>query len=400
MAKIKCQKCGREKEQTMFFTYKNGQKTEMCKQCMTMHLNIWQPDTFLWLLQKMDVPYIPNEWNALRDKAYAKNPNNKNDKAVFGKYLSKMKLKQWKQYSWADTERLQQERRAAEAAQAEQDQLVADTIREQYESGAISEAQYRTIASSEAQRSLDMELAAAAPADAVGRDNFYDERNFMSLDQMPDLSQDLTEDDKKYLVMKWGRYYTPQQWVQLQNFYNEMTKSFDIQDADTKSTLILICKNNLKMNEALDQGDLQGYQKLAKVSDNLRKSAKFTAAQNKEKRSEFVDSVGQLVAYCQKQGGKIPRIDLKVDRDIVDAVIRDLKEYTKSLIYEDTALARQIEDYLKKREYLEQSKKDLAEAKAQGLSNVQISDEDIQDYNNQIARQKQQDKDLIEEESL
>lgn len=29
--------------------------------------------------------------------------------ATFGKYLSKMKLKQWKQYGWADTERLQEE---------------------------------------------------------------------------------------------------------------------------------------------------------------------------------------------------------------------------------------------------------------------------------------------------
>lgn len=35
------------------------------------------------------------------------------------------------------------------------------------------------------------------------------------------------------------------------------------------------------MNQCIDQGDLEGYQKLARVSDTLRKSAKFTAAQNK-----------------------------------------------------------------------------------------------------------------------
>ena len=56
----------------------------------------------------MDVPYVPQEWNALRDKAYAKNPQKKNDTTVFGKYLSKMKLKQWKSYGWADTEKLQE----------------------------------------------------------------------------------------------------------------------------------------------------------------------------------------------------------------------------------------------------------------------------------------------------
>ena len=40
------------------------------------------------------------------DKAFAKDPMKMNGMSVFGKYLSKMKLKQWKDYSWADTERL------------------------------------------------------------------------------------------------------------------------------------------------------------------------------------------------------------------------------------------------------------------------------------------------------
>jgi len=42
----------------------------------------------------------------------------------------------------------------------------------------------------------------------------------MAEEDIPDLGADLTEEDKKYLVMKWGRYYTPQEWVQLETFYN------------------------------------------------------------------------------------------------------------------------------------------------------------------------------------
>ena len=91
-----------------YYTYKDGSKTEMCKACMTMHIDNFDPDTFLWLLEKMDVPYIPEEWNTLRDRAYMKNPN-LNGTSVFGKYLSKMKLKQWKKYSWADTDKLMEE---------------------------------------------------------------------------------------------------------------------------------------------------------------------------------------------------------------------------------------------------------------------------------------------------
>ena len=71
-----------------------------------------------------------------------------------------------------------------------------------------------------------------------------------------------------------------------------MMNSFDIQDADSKNSLIFICKTYLKMNQAIDIGDVEGYQKLSRVYDQLRKSAKFTAAQNKEEKTDFIDSVG------------------------------------------------------------------------------------------------------------
>ena len=74
--------------------------------------------------------------------------------------------------------------------------------------------------------------------------------------------------------------------------------------------------------------------------DSLRKSAKFTAAQNKETKADFVESVGQIVAYCEKMGGQIPRYEIKTPLDVIDKVIDDLKEYNRSLIYEDKALAR------------------------------------------------------------
>ena len=395
MAKKTCEKCGRTKQDTMFYTYKNGQKTQLCKECMLMHVNIWEKETFLWLLEKMDVPYVPQEWNALRDKAYAKNPQKKNDTTVFGKYLSKMKLKQWKPYSWADTEKLQEEADLKEAAKRQADKSMQEKITEQFENGQITQAQYRTLVKTQMQKEFD-KLHMPDYQNPVGKDNLFDEREFMAEEDIPDLGEELTEEDKKYLVMKWGRYYRPHEWVQLETFYNEMMDSFDIQDADTRSTLILICKNNLKMNQAIDSGDLEGYQKLARVSDTLRKSAKFTAAQNKEEKSEFIDSIGELVEYCQRNGGAIPKFQITADRDIVDKVIEDLKEYNRSLVYEDTALARQIEDYLKKREYIEKNKQDLAEAKLKGLNNIEITDEDISEYNHQIEKQKELDENFIQ----
>lgn len=107
MAKIYCDKCKKSLEEANFYKYRNGEYTEKCKKCLTLHVNAFEPDTFLWLLEKMDVPYIPEEWNALIEKKAAKDPKKPiNSSAVFGSYLSKMKLRQWKDYHWEDTERL------------------------------------------------------------------------------------------------------------------------------------------------------------------------------------------------------------------------------------------------------------------------------------------------------
>ena len=102
--------------------------------------------------------------------------------------------------------------------------------------------------------------------------------------------------------------------------------------------------------------------------------------QKKEEKEDAVDCVGNLVAYCESHGGKIPRYEIEEPKDKVDIIIKDLKRYTKDLIYEDTALARQIEDYLKKREILDQEARDEAKRRSMTLEEEQeeaiISDED------------------------
>ena len=154
MANLFCEKCKKTMDEDNFYTYKDGSKTELCKKCLTMHIDNYNPDTYLWLLEKMDVPYLPVEWNVLRDRAYAKDPYKMNGMSVFGKYLSKMKLKQWKNYGWADTERLQAEQAEQEKAYMLEHPEANEKdkkIREMFEQGLISETQYKTYVGSEVQ---------------------------------------------------------------------------------------------------------------------------------------------------------------------------------------------------------------------------------------------------------
>jgi hypothetical protein len=151
------------------------------------------------------------------------------------------------------------------------------------------------------------------------------------------------------------------------------------------------------MNQAIDCGDVDTYQKLSRVYDAMMKSAKFTEAQNKADKTDFVDSVGQLVAYCEKEGGQIPKYEITVEKDVVDTIITDLKRYNKSLIYEDKSLAQEIEQYLKNREAAEQMKRDRAAALAQGLDDVELEDDDYADFKEAIESDQAEDRRLAEE---
>ncbi len=386
MAKKICEKCKRQMEDVNFYSYKNGEKFQLCKPCLTMHVDNFKQQTFLWILQKADVPYIPQEWNTLRDRAYAKNPKKMNGMSVVGKYLSKMKLKQWKNYSWADSQKLQEKRRLEDAQRAQADQVQADRVREQFENGEISQAQYRTLVDTAYQKKHQYVIPFADP---IGENNMFNENDFLSEDQLPDLSNQLTLEEKQQMALKWGRTYKVPEWIQLQRKYTQMMNSFDIQDADSKNTLIFICKTYLKMNQAIDCGDVEGYQKLSRVYDALRKSAKFTAAQNKQEKTDFIDSVGQLVAYCEKNGGQIPRYEIKTPYDIVDKIIDDLKKYNKNLIYEDSALARQIQDYIKQARAAAAARKDRAQAKEKGLDAPELTDQDILDFKDFVNKEKE-----------
>ena len=383
-----CQKCGKVMdEEAQFYLRKDGTRMDLCKKCLTLHIDNFNPETFLWILKDMDLPYIPEEWNVLRDRAFAKN-SNLNGMSVFGKYLSKMKLKQWKQYGWEDSEKLQalnaEKKKAVEAEREKYE----EHLKEQLESGEITESQYKTLVSTSTQNQEQL-YAQPIVTDAV--DNpFGDGSGFMPEDDLVDLGEELTEDDKMYLAMKWGRLYKPAEWVELEKTYKEMTESFDIQDADTINTLILICKTNLKMNQYLDSGDIEGFQKISKVSESLRKTAKFTAAQNKDDKDEYVDSVGELIAMCERDGF-IPRYVTDVPQDKVDATLKDMNDYVKKLVTQDLGFGQQIEDALKKI----QIQKEMEESFDQ---DVELDDNDFEEYHNAIEEQKQLDEEELGDE--
>lgn len=321
-----CKKCGKTMNDSEFYTSKNVEKyppdgkMDICKRCLTMHVDNWDPETYKWILQEIDVPYIKEEWDVLLEK-YGKDPKKVTGLTIIGRYLSKMKLKQWSQYSWIDTEVLEEEQRMRKINQMKAQGMTGEEI----------ETELAT------DRTPPKPKVLTEPQEAVGTPEYYDPS-----EADDDFSDELTEEDKVMLRLKWGRGYRPEEWVRLEQLYNDMMASYDIQGAGMKDTLIMICKTSLKSNQLLDCGDVDGAQKMIKMYDSLMKSAKLTAAQNKAESGEFVDSISELVTICEREGF-IPRYYTDGPMDKVDKVLQDLQHYTYSLVTEEMNLGNMID---------------------------------------------------------
>ena len=151
------------------------------------------------------------------------------------------------------------------------------------------------------------------------------------------------------------------------------------------------------MNQSLDAGDIEGYQKLSKVSESLRKSAKFTAAQNKEEKNDYVDSVGELVAMCEKDGF-IPRYATDIPQDKVDLTLKDMENYLYKLVTQDLGFGQQIEDALKKIQLQkEMNENEQTSVQDEELEAAEMIDQDYEDFYNSIEEQKMKDDEMLNE---
>lgn len=367
-----CKKCGRTMDDTNFYTsknlekYPNDGKLDDCKKCITMHINNYEPTTYLWILKEVDAPYIEEEWNVILEK-YGSNGKKLTGTSIIGRYLSKMKLNQWKDYHWEDSQRLREEMDIKKGIQKTQDEYMKNGIYKAMASGEISElSDYQE---------LEDEFGTSAIVEAVNLEN------------------DLTQEDRTYLTMKWGKLYKPEDWIKLEEFYNNMMNSFDIQNAAHLDYLMFICKTSLKMNQALDIGDIDGFQKLSKTYDSLMKSAKFTAAQNKAESGEFVDSVGELVALCEEQGF-IPKFVTSEPQDIVDKTLADFKGYTYKLVTEEMGLGDKIEAALQemqRQEEQEEGELDEDEDYLDPDSTAVLEDADYEEFYDELENQQEED---------
>ncbi len=498
----KCSKCGRERATTRFYKNRNGERIDVCRECLLDGVDIKKPSTFSHVLEKLDYPFIEELWLQQCKKQYTKDPDRFDPKNVVGIYTRMMKFGFYKDFGWADNEaaneayrnrlsatdetevKRQRRREAArEAREAEKARLAAAKKAKEEEKRAAAEAKKQAekewLEAEEAkirearqarQREI-MERQAAELADqevleAIRRGESFDEHGVLhdglvgrppvdrtkalmdvpmpkkrgrprkedaekkkkaeeaaetkteapkkkrgrppkpkptleqeivgtrtaeeSLGLLSDkqlvaeraIMKKLTDDDVRQLTVRWGDTYRPSEWLRMEEMYQKYASEFEL-SIDREETLRQICKVSLKLDQSIDSGEYADSAKLSSMLDTLRKSAKFTEAQNKEEKGSYITATGQLVAEVERLGGIIPSGTVGVDypEDRIDITLKDNQRYLFNLVKGEASLGNLIETYIQK----------LDQAKAIESKNQASDEDDDEDYSAYIEEQVQKE---------
>lgn len=280
-----------------------------CKTCVSMTIDDTDPSTFLSLLKEIDIPYMPTVW---RELVVKKDPK---AGSIIGKYVSKARLNQYKRYRWADTQSL---------VDKETDSLL-EALRQTSENESEAEKQVEAII------------------------NFTDipsQRTPMNVDDGPSMSAGmyqligLTPETSKYhltqkeideLKVTWGRDYSEDDYMALEQQFHDMQSSYVINDPIAISNAKIICKMTLKMNKFLDIDDVESVSKISRQLDLFIKSANLAPVQQKDRQSSTF-AISQLAFMIEKEGGFIPQWDTSEPMDNIDMILKDMQDYTNSLV--------------------------------------------------------------------
>lgn len=326
-----CRICGRTRPAYEFYARKDGSREPItaCKDCCAAGLDLTRPETFMWVLEELDVPFIASRFYKTFDDKMRKDGPGYSRKAALGIYIRTITKLNMRPYGFKDSEMLTAKYGAPSFDEEEARGRVAR--------GELSQGEYEALVA----------VRATSPEDGAAFRQEEARRAGRVADD--EVEGSLTVEDRQYLSNKWGASYSAREWLKMEDLYTRYAAEYDL-SVDREETLRKVCKTSLKLDQALDDGDVSGYKALSQVLDSLRKSGKFTEVQNREDRTGLVSSVGQLVLLCEQEGGVIehlPPAD-EYPRDKIDLTINDYKQYAVSLLKNEPNISGLIEAYVNK----------------------------------------------------
>jgi hypothetical protein len=191
------------------------------------------------------------------------------------------------------------------------------------------------------------------------------------------------------MIKRWGTGYTPEEYMYLENMWEEMHNSYQIETASHKDYTKKICKISLQIDKADRANDTKLLTQLIQAYDKLMHSAKFTAVQRTAAdRTGGLNSFGEWFALAEKEGF-IPRYHTDEPQDIVDLTMEEYKKYVRELVLGDPSIAQMVEEHLKK--MLE--KGDIEDEVDEVLDDEDVSDLDDSEWDGVLIEDEDEEDD-------
>lgn len=149
------------------------------------------------------------------------------------------------------------------------------------------------------------------------------------IDPMKELREfELTAD----LVIKWGTEYEPSDIYQLEKLYHDMVTNNIIDSTNDDETFKLLCKMNLKMNQAINNNQFTEFKNISAVYQTALKDAGLRRIDKKGNTESMGIRTFSQIAQEVEKDGFLPKFEPKPLQSIVDGTILHLENYTRRFL--------------------------------------------------------------------
>jgi len=138
-------------------------------------------------------------------------------------------------------------------------------------------------------------------------------------------------------LIKWGPGYTFNDYLEMENLFIETVKSHDLQDPLHFDNLKKACRLSVEMNKAILEKKYKDLDLLTKSSERFLKAAGIDSSIGKIAKEGTIATVADLCGYLESNGFEFNFYD-KVERDVVDETMKEMKDYTRTVVLESTGL--------------------------------------------------------------
>lgn len=216
-------------------------------------------------------------------------------------------------------------------------------------------------------------------------------KNKAALDRELPLVNDSYYED---LQLRWGANYSREQLVYLENLYNGLLSTQNVNGALQTDQAQKLCKISLNIDERIMANVdfdklMSSYEKMTKIADFTPKNAKSD--------SDF-SSMGEVVAWEEKRGWLNKWYD-GANKDIVDEVIQSMQTFVQRLYINEPGIGEEVNERIQQLKIASDLDKKDADLEKKRLSDdpfFDIEDVNYEERDNKIYEDLILDEDVLD----